>query len=308
MAALIGIAYDGFKNFISYGKYPGIFMTVAVVVFLLLQMGRLNPSAYYPSLQILLYGLITELICVVPVTAVLLLLYQTRFYGPEWIFAQVPVTAGIAAGGTLVVDILLKWGRESRKQFSAYLAVFAMFMVLLAGGGMNAVSAGGLEILGNLAPSGNAIDKTGLTKTVREYAVTEEILEYLHADGDTVLYAPSEIMRYARSVSGEIGLLYGRDMFDPATGAYAFDEYDEELTVIYDWMRRAENTTDIRILSSADEAPAEALSAAVKRGANLVILPGNMSETIEAAAQGVLGVEGMELATDMGVYRIYDIR
>ena len=50
---------------------------------------------------LLLYTSVAVVCCILPVTAALLMLYQTKFYDYEWIWSMVPVTAATAYGFTL---------------------------------------------------------------------------------------------------------------------------------------------------------------------------------------------------------------
>ena len=95
MAELLKNAWTGWFRVTDSQKLMGLFL----VSLLFLWIG------YKQEKQRLLlrYSTISALCCILPVTAVALMLYQTRFYDYEWIWSIVPVTIVTAYAGTKVM-------------------------------------------------------------------------------------------------------------------------------------------------------------------------------------------------------------
>jgi hypothetical protein len=53
---------------------------------------------------LVLYTTVAAVCCILPVTAALLMLYQTKFYDYQWIWSIVPLTAVTAYGATLFLE------------------------------------------------------------------------------------------------------------------------------------------------------------------------------------------------------------
>lgn len=259
---------------------------------------------------LLIYAAIMTIACVCPVTAAFLMLYQTKFYDYEWIWSLVPMTAVIAWG---MADFLAERWRNSRKEGmgkSLVLTICAAVLLFLCGG----LGAGPWE------ESSTGENRDRMAEVLS--AVTEN-----GQKADICLWAPQEVMEYARVYSGAIRLPYGRNMWDKSLNAYSYDTYDAGRMELYQWMSLAEEngsfdyTVEVSGLSAeegtevvgeiAAEAGGEAAEAdedntpdapkqlsgtqciqnALAAGVNTILLPGNMEPEALAAAEETLGVK-----------------
>lgn len=229
---------------------------------------------------LLCYGTVSALCCIIPVTAVPLMLYQTRFYDYEWIWSIVPVTIITAYAGTKVMAEY--WQGFRREAWRKGLPVTAgLLAVAFLCSGLN----------------GGDVDRKS-EKIWREQ--TESVLEVIRAEegpgnagtvnSDICMWAPRKMMEYARRLDSGILLPYGRNMWDKALGAYSYDTYSEETEKMYQWMSIVEETctesdfdfTDI-ILEKMEEqqlSTKECLDAARRAGVNILVLPENTNRML----------------------------
>lgn len=204
------------------------------------------------------YGLASALLCTFPVTAALLMCYQTSFYDYRWLWAYVPMTAVCAYGGVLGAERLSGFAR--RKAVCAGIAVCAALYLC----------------------SGTGSDTWGREQESSDYTAAQQVMTELResflgqqAEEPIVLWAPEEILQYARALDGSVQLLYGRNMTDNALNAYAYDTCGEELTELQQWMD--EEPADVR------EETASRVEQAFALGANCLLLDDEISE--EALAE-----------------------
>ncbi len=156
-----------------------------------------------------------------PGSAAILMLYQTRFYSYHWIWSLVPVTLCIAWGGTRLLWELTGQQRRDGKaawRLAGGLAVL-LALLLLTGN------------LGNLRSAGQ--DRI----PARQAAV---YLEELPESREALLWGPRAVLEEVRRHTGEIRLLYGRNMWEPEAAAYAYDTYPMEQQRLFDWMETLE--------------------------------------------------------------------
>lgn len=271
MAELIRNAWPGWIRFIQDGKVIALFL--AALLFL-----RMRPKKKV-KVSFVLYAAVMAAFCMVPATAALLMLYQTRFYSYEWIWSLVPLTAVTAYGFAEFLAEYWKDFKGSLWKKGLPAALLSIGVLLLCG---------------------------GLGKTV--WNRQEEAQERRHAqmllkelrgqfgDGQICLWAPENVMEYARELDGGIWLVYGRNMWELALNAYTYDTYEPSVTELYHWMRQ-----------SGDELPAgdgyEEGCAAVMRcaetakakGVNCILLPENAAEGKVAELETALGVRSRRL-------------
>ena len=96
MAELLRNAWQGWFRVTDEGKLMALFM--GSLLFLWIGYEREKQK------QLLRYGIMMAICCVLPVTAVILMLYQTKFYDYEWIWSAVPVTVLTAYAGTKILS------------------------------------------------------------------------------------------------------------------------------------------------------------------------------------------------------------
>ena len=212
----------------------------------LLQNALYGPGSYFQSnhmavlvLGILLYFFVAErapmaqekrllrvtalmvVLVLFPGSSVGLMLYQTRFYSYHWIWSLVPVTLCIAWGGTLLLWELTgqqrRDGKEGRRLAAGMTALLAL--LLLTGN------------LGNIRSVGKE------QEPARQMAA---YLEEVPEIREVLLWGPRSVLEALRRQTGEIRLLYGRNMWESAAAAYAYDTYPMEQQRLFDWMETIE--------------------------------------------------------------------
>ena len=95
MWELLNNAWNGWGNFIFYGKYPALLLLVLVVFWFFSDQKR-EPV-------LLGYTTVMTVCCIFPLTAALLMQYQTKFYDYQWVWNYVPLLTVVAFAGTLVL-------------------------------------------------------------------------------------------------------------------------------------------------------------------------------------------------------------
>lgn len=282
MQELLKNAWLGWQNYTDEGKLAALM--AGALLFLWLKAGQSWRDGQGARKAFLLYGSVSALCCAVPVTAAALMLYQTRFYDYEWIWALVPVTAVIAWGA----GELLKDGELCRLLFS-----FGGKKGLAAG--LTAVLLTGTAFLcGSL---GGTPDKLQELSALKE---TERLLQSVTEGGqrkDVVLLAPKEIMENARALDGSIRLPYGRNMWENALNGYSYDVYAPEIKALYGWMCSLEQggEADMSLLQETEQEPglifsaAEAVEEMGTRGINCFVAPAETPAEVLGELEELLG-------------------
>lgn len=265
---LLKNAWAGWLAFTDAGKLAALL--IAVILFYCFTENKVKRHVLF------IYTTTITALCIFPVSAALLMVYQTKFYDYQWIWTYVPVTALTAFGGTV---FLCDFWEDCKRKYSQKLAVtLGLLAVLLLCGRM-----------------GNDEWKTDSVSD--QSAVVENLLSEITKDceGTVCLWAPQEIVEYARMVRGDVQLFYGRNMWDKALNAYSYDVYPKEKEICYQWMEYAQEwgglgTTvqfngETVLLSGV-----ECMENARKLGANVICLPGKMSQEALDAFETELGM------------------
>ena len=224
MMTLLKSATNGWLDYTQHGKYAALLLAAILYLGYCLWKSKAARNGGKQPL-FYLYAVLITLTCICPVTAVILMKYQTAFYSYVWSWAAVPQTALIAWACTEFLYTL--WREKSIRNVAATL--------LLAG----------IVIL-----SGNPVsDRTGTqltqVETPREREVLGQLSEYhLEESGETEysLWAPKEILAAARAYSADIHPVYGRSIWDAALGSYSYDTYETWQEDLYLWMNHLEET------------------------------------------------------------------
>lgn len=273
MTELLDNARLGWQDFTDAGKYAAL---LAASLLFLWMTGRKKTHKTF-----LIYTTVTAVCCVLPPVAAGLMLYQTKFYDYQWIWSLVPMTAVIAYGAVCLLDDCWPGFRLSEWKRGVPVLILLLAVLLLSSG------------LGSNVPDGEEIQKR---------AAAESTLEQVQAEmqgGKICLWAPAEILEYAREKDASIELLYGRNMWDEWLNAYAYDTYSEELVSLYQWMEEAacpETRADIAAVAgvsdgrSAMKMATEKVDTAIKAGANCILLPGNLEESVVRGMEKKLSV------------------
>lgn len=206
------------------------------------------------------YVMVALLAVLVPVTAAVLIVYQTAIYEHGFIWNIVPVTAVCAyAGVRFLWDMIPQMEQQGKSKYVVgVLAVCGVLFLLGNRGGMQRVT---LE---------EAEERSS-------YGKVAEALE-----SGTVLWGPREMMQWIRSRNGEVKLVYGMDMWDAAAAAYDGDSYSPELISAYEWMCSLEEyayqvkiTTDavVPVPEEVSCGLAEAFGTIEAVGGDVIVLP-----------------------------------
>jgi len=231
-------AWQGWESYIERGRLAALLLAVL----LFLWYGR----KWVEQKSLLIYTSVMTACCIFPVTAALLMNYQTKFYDYIWIWSLVPAMAVTAYGGTVFLEERWEGFKASGWRGGIPAVLLLLAAVLLSGG------------LGRQAWDW----KAQRAERQQAYAVLGQLLEAV-PEGEICLWAPREVMEYAREMDGRIRLPYGRDMWDASLKGYSYDVYGEELTALCRWMERAEDTAAVK----------DCVQQAQAVGVNCVLLP-----------------------------------
>lgn len=244
MTELLKTAWHGWLEFTDVGKLAALLL---VSLFLL--------WTYYEKIEkkeFLIYTTIAAACCILPVTAAALMLYQTRIFDYRWIWSIVPLTAMTGFGMAVFLGEILPDCTQRNRVKGILAALLLLAVVLLCGG------------LG---------EKPRNTGTVEQRSRAERVLAEVQArmqDRELFLWAPREIMEFARAYDGSIRLLYGRNMWDGSLNAYVGSGYAPEIHAMQQWMDDGGAGTQ----EATEEAPvSEFFGTAVTTGVNCILLP-----------------------------------
>ncbi len=265
MAELVKNAWAGWLSFANAGKLPAALLIS--LLFLWIYYKRVRQKG------LLIYTTAALICCILPVTAALLELYQTRFYDYKWIWSLVPMTALTGFAVTLfLTDFLQESSGGSRKRQAAAVALLAAGLIFCGGMGRK------------------PWDGCGRQGEVQERQKAEMIFEELQErlQGKQVcLWAPRELLEYARAYDAGILLLYGRDMWDTDLTAYSYESYPGGFRDLYLWIESAPGTETVPVLYCA-----EALAASE---VNCILLPGDKPAEMIQSFEDMLGVRSEKL-------------
>ena len=272
MLELLKNAWSGWFEYTDNGKY-------AILLIVVLMFFWFRREACKEKL-LLVYTTIMTVCCIFPVSAAMLMTYQTRFYDYEWIWNYVPVTLILAYGAVIFIEWLCERYLENGKKHGKWnryipagVTVLVVVLIFLSGR------------LGQAIP--------GVQADSEQQHGAEEILNMLveTAEGEELcLWAPKEIMEYARAEHAEVKVLYGRDMWEAALGAYSYETYGEDEQMLYRWMCNAEETGKENFKIDDDNVikGAVCVKTAVKAGVNRILLPDNMeSKNVKTLAKRI---------------------
>lgn len=260
MTELVKNAWLGWLKFTDSGKLPALLF--AALLFLWLS-GRWKRQK-----TLFAYALLMVPLCVIPVTAACLMLYQTRFYDYEWIWSLVPMTIVIAWSATEFLSE--QWKDFSPGQWKCGLPVTVLLLAVL--------------VLSSV-PGQNDFDRKE-ERSHRQRAVEVLTLVTESQGEDICLWAPKELLEYAREQSGSIRLLYGRNMWEEALNAYAYDIYPQEIQKLYLWMENMD-PSGVALIEDEERSDVQmygddCIAVAAAAGADCIILPDRLEEETAA--------------------------
>lgn len=275
MTELMRNARLGWESYTENGKLTALFL--AALLFLWLRRKETGHKS------LLLYAAAAAACCMIPLTAAVLMLYQTRFYDYEWVWSMVPLTAVTAWGAVeFLGDCWAGFqGKHWKKGVSVTLLLLAA--VLFCSG------------LG-----GQVWNREQEMKEREEARLVLEELQKLAAGREICLWAPQSVMEYARELDGGIRLIYGRNMWDISLNGYAYDVYEEPVQELYRFMEQnagAVQADDEEKLITVRQCADIILD----RGVNCILLPQTMDAAAVEQLEEALGLT----AGQLGKYYVF---
>ena len=273
MKELLGNVWLSWQQFTTAGKL----MAVLLAALLYLWMCRKQDNKG-KSDTLLSYTSVLTVFCILPVTAVLLMLYQTRFYDYLWVWSLVPVTAVTAWAGTELLHQCWKGFRWN--QWRKGLPVSLLLLAILA-------------LCSGMGKTG--FDRTEETQSRNEAKqVLTGLLE--QTDGGLegiLLWGPRDVIEYARELDSSPKLLYGRNMWDAALGAYSDGAYSLEVQNLYLWMENVDESglavVDDPVRGKVTLQGKDCVVSAVNLGVDYILLPSRVEVKEAEALARIMG-------------------
>lgn len=273
-------AWSGWTNYTDNGKLPALLLAVL----LYLWFGRRQKA----HRELLVYTSVMAVCCILPVTAGLLMMYQTKFYNYEWIWSLVPTTAVVAYGVSLFwTEYRAEWAGQWKKVLPVAVLLTSVFLFCGCMGGQD-------------------WDRNGQKNDrARAYAALEQVSDR-HPGAEICLWAPREVMEYAREKDASIRLPYGRNIWDGFLGAYAYDIYDDDTVMLERWMGHVsmtgvadlemETKPSVSSLNGMESATLEeCVEKARSKGVNCILLTMKASSDAVSRMEAVLETEAERL-------------
>lgn len=265
MRELIKNAWIGWMDYTETGKLAALLL-LALLLFWFVGKEYRNRH-----MTLALYTTVMAVCCICPLTAAVLMTYQTRFYDYQWIWNMVPVTIFIALAGTLLwFELTEKYVKGKNGKLKCV--------------GITAVMVALIYLCGPMMKNIWSPEEVTVKQTE-----TAKVLERITENGqnkDITLWAPKETMEYARAVDGSIRLPYGRNMWDPALNAYSYDTYGHAEDILYAWMSYAEETGGGETITAT-----QSMDLAKQLGVTHILLPGNLQPEVLAEIEEYLEVQ-----------------
>ena len=247
--------------------------------------------------RLMVFALIVSIFLLCPITAMVGVVYQTAFYDYEWLWSMVPVTIILSYAAVLVYDTKVENSNWKKKIPLVAAFVFLLFWC----GNQGQVKTVDTE---------SAKQQEKVERVIGEFAL-EAMIE------DVVLWAPKSIMQEARRYTGEIKLVYGRDMWEAKAGAYDYEAYSDALTAAYEWMEETENIAGdtipkvVKILWEQEDMNGRfkaALPEILSMKVNYIIIPIEVEELFEEVFFDEISAMGMTVEEssreDYIIYRL----
>lgn len=269
MTEFMRLAWMGWLDFTSSGKLSAMFL-VALIYLWLSGKWKEHKSLFF-------YAVSIALCCILPVTAAVLMLYQTRYYDYVWLWSLVPMTT-VTAWAAVEVIIRLGEGKHITNWKKWLPATVLLFAVLILS-------------------SGSAENFFEPSKERQERQRAWEVLGSMEKlrEEELCLWAPREILAHVREFDSSVRLIYGRDMWDFALGGYTYDVYPDGFRELYLWMENV-GQNGMAEVEDAEQgnivlSGVDCVTAALEEGVNCILLPECIeSGTVQELAETV-GVE-----------------
>lgn len=271
------ISWYGLKAFMAEYKYLAL-----VIGVLLYAAGHGDMQKRDNAGSFWRYAAVVCVLLMIPLTGAVFAIYQTNFYDYQWVWSFMPLTAVLAWGSVTIIFEEIRAAEEKKLLLTRFAGVLAAAAVLF--------------VCGN---QGKLVEVS--EKEMQAQRAAEQILQYMEEEDllqESVIWAPKDIMQYLRSHSGDAVLLYGRDMWDAKAGAYDYEAYTSEEIACYEWIELLSDDHNLFLLE-VEQAPEhiyealaqeEPLREAANRGADVIILPDQISAWMERKLQ-LIGIE-----------------
>lgn len=155
-----------------------------------------------------------------PVSAMALMLYQTRYYSYSWIWSLMPVTLLISWGSVTVLWRHTGQNRRDGRAARRLTAGVAVLLVLLL-------------LTGNLG-SIQTLSEEEKDQNNRAEQVAA-CLQEIPGTKESLLWGSRPVLEAVRRQNSGIKVLYGRNMWEPAVAAHTYDTYPLEQQRLFDW-------------------------------------------------------------------------
>lgn len=273
MKELLGNAWLGWQQFTAVGKLVVVLPAALMYLWISGKQDRKRVNGILLS-----YTSVMTVCCILPVTAAALMLYQTRFYDYLWVWSLVPMTAVTAWAGTELLHQCWKGFRWNQWRKGLPVSLLLLASLILCGG------------MGNIG-----FDRT---QEAQRRIEAEQVLTGLieQTDGgleDILLWAPREVIEYAREFDGAFTLLYGRNMWDAALGAYSYDAYSLEVQNLYLWMENMDESglavVDDPVRGKVILQGRDCVVSAVNLGVDCILLPSRVEVSEAEALARIMG-------------------
>lgn len=264
MAELVYNARMGWRAMLLSGKYEALLIIALFYVgFKLINKSmKLEDDVNSANRKLMLYSIIMSIACICPVTAAVLMLYQTRFFDYFWIWSAVPVNAVIAYA---VTDIIFEINNVLKKEKGYFLKmisfVIGLFMIIV------------------LSVSGTENKKDQLLsnkKALYTREILREIIDSAPKGNLICLWGPTNIIENARLQEDNIFLYYGRNMWDKSLNAYFYDTYDDKRNYMYEFMELVSKEDGYERIDDAQydfDLLKDYIELALMEGLNTIVLP-----------------------------------
>lgn len=179
----------------------------------------------YPSKSLLkfsIYGAVTSILIIFPLTGILLMQFQTVFYPYIYLWLIVPF---VPLTGAILAELSVNLSKILKRRIFIITALFLGVFLFFCG---------------SMGTSDASEDTDSWSDNIFSY---NECIPFLSRLEDISLageyknkftvIAPKEITEYIHMYSGNIATLYGRDLWDTGLDPYSYNEYPEEYYDLY---------------------------------------------------------------------------
>lgn len=285
MKELIRDAANGWFRYTEAGKYAVLLLGLLLWLGYLKHLKKAEEGTQEQQ-NFWWYTAVSAALAIFPLSAAVWMGYQTRFYDYEWIWSAVPVTGFIAAAAAgLYAKKISDIGKNEKWKIPAML-LCGLAAVWLCG-------SMGTERVQGMWMQQNRYEAQGTEEKWAEDSAQVLLTGYREVSASSqklCVWASSEVLMHIREQSGEICLLYGRNMWEDALNAYSYDMYDAEVIRLYEWMEELNVIPDEGVvLPEPDKEEAmQMLHTALSYGVNCMVFPGNRAMVAEWAAEAAM--------------------